>query len=162
MSIQIEIQGTIIDFPTSGSSPSWAPAVVEFAQAVEVAIAAAVGPYDIPVQTFSIDAYNTGGTDIPNLIFDNTQVRSATVIISTYRTNTSPSTQVAETRTVNIVYNPGNPTNEKWEIAEERVGNASIEFAIDDDGQFSFNCSSIGSGTHTGVISFSASALTQA
>jgi hypothetical protein len=158
---QITIQGTIVNFPDSGSSPNWAPAVIEFAQLVEVAINAAIGPYDVAAQTYNIDGYNTGGTDIPNLSFDNSVVRSAKIVISTYRTNTSPATTVAEQRDIDIIYNPTGPTNNKWEIEEERVGNASISFSVSDAGQFSFVTTSIGSGSHTGVLSFSARALTQ-
>jgi hypothetical protein len=161
MAIQIQIQGTVINFPSSGENPNWAPAVIEFAQLVEVALNAAIGPYDIAAQTYNIDAYNTGGIDIPNLSFDNSVVRSAKIVISTYRTNTSPSITVAETRDIDIVYNPTGPTNGKWEIEQERMGNASISFSVSDSGQFSFITTSIGSGTHTGILSFSARALTQ-
>jgi hypothetical protein len=162
MSVRIEIQGTVIQFPSSGNPQNWAPALVEFAQLVESAISVAVGAFDIPSQTFNIDVYDIGGTDIPNLIFDNTQVRSASVIISCYRTYDSPSTIKAETATIDIVYNPANPSTEKWEIAVERVGNSSITYSISDDGQFSFSCAELGTGgTHTGVLSYSAKALTQ-
>lgn len=34
MSIPISIKGTIIDFPSSGENPNWAPAVIQFAEAV--------------------------------------------------------------------------------------------------------------------------------
>lgn len=163
MSVQINIQGTIVNFPSSGESPSWAPAVVEFAQLVEGAITVAVGPYDVPSQTYNIDAFNTGGTDIPNLTFDNTVVRSARITISTYRTNTSPSTTLAETQDISVTYNPGNPTNNKWEIARVRSGgNALITFSISDAGQVSFVTQSSGVGTHTGILSFSAKTLEQA
>ncbi len=161
MSVRIEILGTVINFPSSGQDPNWAPAMVEFAQLIEEALNVAVGPYDVPPQTFNIDGYNTGGIDIPNLIFNNTVVRSANITISTYRTNTSPSVTVAETREISIVYNPTGPTNGKWEIAQDRVGDASISFEVSDDGQFSFVTTSIGAGSHTGILSFVGRALTQ-
>tara|TARA_R110000868_G_scaffold66014_9_gene197039 strand:+ start:5300 stop:5791 length:492 start_codon:yes stop_codon:yes gene_type:complete len=162
MSVQIQIQGTIVNFPSSGESPNWAPAVIEFAQLVEAALGVAVGPYDVTSQTFNIDGYNTGGTTIPNLTFDNSVVRSAKITISTYRTNTSPSIIVSETRDINITYNPSEATNNKWQIQQERTGgDASISFSVTDAGVFSFVTTSIGSGTHTGILSYSARALTQ-
>lgn len=163
MSVRIEIQGTVVNFPSSGQSPNWASAVVEFAQLVETALSVAVGPYDVPAQTFNIDGYNTGGTTIPNLTFDNTVVRSAVIDISTYRTNTVPAddSPLAETREITIVYNPANATSNKWDIAQERVGNANITFSISDAGAVSFVTTTSGSGTHTGILSFSARALQQ-
>jgi hypothetical protein len=161
MAVQITIQGTIVNFPSSGEPQNWSSPIVEFAQLVESALLSAVGPYDIAPQTFNIDAYNAGSTIIPNLEFNNSVVRSASVIISTYRSNTSPSVTVSETSEITIVYNPTGPTGNKWEIARERVGNSSITFTISDAGQFSFTTTSIGAGTHSGVISFAAKALTQ-
>lgn len=159
MAVRIVIRGTVIDFPSSGTQASWAAAVDQFAIAVEDALDIAVGQFDIPPQTQTIDAYNSGTADITNLLFSNTEVRSATVTITTHRTNTVPSVEYSEVSTIDIVYNASNPTNNKWEIAREQLGDASINFSISDVGQFSFTTTSIGSGVHTGKLSFSAKAL---
>jgi len=163
MSIQIEIQGTIVNFPSSGESPLWSTAIIQFAQLVETAVTSAVGTYDVTAQTYNIDAYDVGtNVVIPNLVFDNTVVRSATLIISTYRTNTTGPVTLSETRTIDIVYNPANATNNKWEIAQVRTGaSANITFNITDAGQFRFTTTTTGAGTHLGVLSFSGKALTQ-
>jgi hypothetical protein len=37
MSVRITIGSQVIEFPSSGADPNWAPAVIDFAQAVETA-----------------------------------------------------------------------------------------------------------------------------
>lgn len=155
----INIRGTIINFPNSGSAPNWAPAVIQFAEAVEAAILLSVGPFDVSPQTQNIDAFDTGTADITNLLFPPNEVRSATVTITTHRTNSVPSVEYDEVSTIDIVYNGLASAGSKWEISRERTGDALITFAISDIGQMSFTTSTTGSGTHLGTLSFSAKAL---
>ena len=162
MSIQIAIRGTVINFPSSSAAPNWAPSIIQFAQEVESALQLAIGTFDVAPQTMSIDSYNVSSlVDIPNLTFPTSNVRSAVINISVVRSGTSPSVTVTQTSEIDIVYNPTNPTNNKWEIAQSKVGDASIAFSITDVGQVQFTTTSITSGTHTGVISFTAKALQQ-
>lgn len=160
MSVQIVIQGTIIDFPTSDEAPNWADAVVQFAQAVEAAIAVAIGPFDLAPQVLNIDAYNPGtNIDIINLTFSTTQVRAADIFYSVYR-NTTTVTAV-EQGIIHIVYDPSAPVNNKWNISQERTGDASISFNITDVGQVRFTTTSLAGLNHTARLTFSAKALQQ-
>lgn len=158
MSIQITIGGTVIDFPSSAQSPNWAPGIIQFAQAVESALSTVVGPADIPAQTLNIDSYNPG-TDviIPNLSFSTTSVLSANIRYSVIRTTSM--TTVAEAGNISIVYNSTNPVNSKWEIERDYVGNASISFTITDAGQVKFSTTTLSGSSHTGTISYAATAL---
>lgn len=75
---QITIQNTVIDFPDSAQSPNWSEPVIAFAEAVELALASVVGPYDVPSQVLNIDAYNPGtDIEITALNFPSSEVRSA-------------------------------------------------------------------------------------
>jgi hypothetical protein len=167
----IVIRGTVINFPDSSASPNWAPAVIEFAQNVEAALQLAIGTYDVSPQTFSIDSYNIAGDindltndsgiEIPNLVFDASQVRSAEIRISVIRNGTSPAITVTQLSEISVIYNPTGPTGNKWEIAKRKIGDATIDFYITDTGQVKFSSGSITAGTHTGTLSYSARALEQ-
>ena len=67
MSTTIVIQGTVIEFPTSGESPNWAPAIVEFAEAVEAALQSVLGDFDVFPQTFILSNNANSNLNIPNL-----------------------------------------------------------------------------------------------
>ena len=162
----ITISGTPIEFPDTAQSPDWSTAVILFAQTVADSINAVKGPYDVSTQPFSIDAYNADpsndGIKLINLAFSPSVVRAAYIRYSVYRTTSSKS--VAETGQIVIVYNnayPPNPTGNKWEIAKERVGDASIDFYVDDNGQFYCKTYHLDGTSHQGTIIFSANALGQ-
>jgi len=156
----IIIQGTPIEFPDSDQSPNWAPAVIQFAQAVESALSIAVGTFDVSPQVMNIDAYNPGtNVNINNLSFSTTQVRGAFIQYTVYR-NTSTTT-VVEGGTIEIAYNPDGPVNNKWEISRVRTGDASITFSITDVGQMQFSTSTLGGIDHVGRLSYEAKALEQ-
>lgn len=160
MSIPINILGTIVNYPSSGEAPNNSVAQIQFAQLVAEALNSAIGAFDIAPQTQNIDADNAATADITNLIFPVTNVRAVTIYLAVYRTNTSPSVTVDEYNIINISYNPTRSSGNKWAIQRERVaGDASITFAISDTGQFSYTTTSIGSGAHTGFLSFVARTL---
>lgn len=176
MSVQINISGTIIEFPSSAQSPNWAPALIEFAQTVESALSGIVGPYDISPQV--IDIVNTGlETAIQNasvsLSFPTSTVRAANIRYSVYRSNSVPYTH-SETGLLTVVYNANAAIGYKWQIQRDFVGNitpegtsgnglttAGINFRIDDNGQLYYTAVSINSTGYTGKLSFAAQALTQ-
>jgi len=155
LAVDITIQGTIISFPESGGSPDWAPAVVEFAQAVEAALQSVAGTYDVPQQSFSLDSFNPGtAVDIPNLAFPITNVRAAFIKYSVYRTTTLEA--VAESGDMIIVYNSNTGI---WALAQERVGDSSISFSIANNGQLSFSTTVLSGTSHTGTLVYEARAM---
>lgn len=156
----ITIKGTPINFPDSGTSPNWAPAVIQFAQAVADALSLLVGTADVTPQNFTIDSFNpVTNQDLPNLQFSTSIVRAAFIRYSVYR-NTSTTT-VAESGIMIIVYNPANPTNNKWELIRDFTGDAQIDFNITDTGQVQFTTQTLGGLSHNGKIAFAAQALLQ-
>lgn len=158
----ITISGTPIAFPNTGASPVWSEAVIQFAEAVEEALSGLISTGDVAKQSFLLNAsHNTASNvTLTGLSFSIAVVRAAFIRYAVYRETTDPTTAY-EAGEMTIVYNAANPTNQKWELQQERVGDASISFTIDDAGQFYFTTTSIGSANHSGRISFVAQSLTQ-
>jgi hypothetical protein len=159
----ITISGTPIEFPDTAQSPDWSAAVILFAQTVADSINAVKGPYDISTQPFVIDTYpNNSNVILTNLAFSPSAVRAAYIRYSVYRID-SLNAPVAESGQIIIVYNSSNPVNNKWEIVQERVGDAKISFKVEDNGQFYFSTAALGGtlASHQGKITFGATALSQ-
>lgn len=156
----ITIQGTVIEFPESAQSPNWAEPVIQFAEAVELALASVVGPYDVPAQVLNIDAYNPGtDIDITALNFPATEVRSAFIRYALYRETSV--TSAYEAGEITIVYNPNGPVNQKWELGRRGLGDGSIDFSISDVGQISFTTGTLAGINHTGNLTFVAQSVLQ-
>jgi len=171
MSIQINIGGTIIDFPSSAQSPNWAPALIEFAQVVEASLSGIVGPYDIAPQV--MDILNDGAehpvqTPAASLAFPTATVRSATIRYSVYRNNDANNTQ-AESGMMTVVYNTESLS---WEMQRDFTGNVTpaggpgattsgITFRVDSTGQIYYTAATLSSPGYVGKLSFAAQALLQ-
>lgn len=157
MSIQINIQGTLIDFPSSGQSPNWAPAVIEFAQAVEEALSGVVGPYDVPPQVIDIQNGVTN-QNILALSFAPSVVRSAQIRYSIYRQNNDPYNE-AETGNMLVTYDGSN-----WTIERDFMSNQpspSVTFDILNTGQIRYTSTLKNAAGYSGKLSFAAQALEQ-
>lgn len=159
---QIIINGEPIAFPDTGTSPVNSEAQIQFALAVEAALSGLISTGDVSKQIYTLNVSQNTAVDVTltGLSFSTSVVRSTFIRYSVYREVTQPNA-VYEAGEMTVVYNPNNPTNQKWEKQQERVGDASITFSIDDNGQFSFTTTSIGSGTHSGQIAFVAQSLAQ-
>lgn len=158
MAVEIIIQNKVIEFPESGASPNWAPAVIAFAQAVEAALASVVGGFDVAPQVQNIDASNPAtDVDITNLNFPPVSVRSATIFYAVNRA--TDSAMAVEGGNLNIVYNANNPANNKWELAQYKTGEGFITFSITDTGQFQYTTQTLAGANHTGNITFRAVAV---
>lgn len=158
---KITIRGTEIEIPSSGASPSWAPAIVEAFQAIADAVNLSAGTFDVPPQTISIDAYNSSSNiDIDNLIFPPSDVRATTIFYTVYRqtSNSGPidAQEVSEAGTLECVYNNSRPSNQKWEIGRMGEGDAKINFNMTDLGQLQFSTTALTGINHTGIISYRA------
>ena len=112
----LNINGQIIDFPDVSESPNWADALIQFAQAVEGALAVAINQYDVPPQVFTLDAYNGLTAEIANLVFPPSQVRACTIFFSVWR----------KTSSVEIVF----PAQSSSVLISECSGIASTHFAF--------------------------------
>lgn len=157
----ITVNGVPIQFPDSGTSPNWAPAIIEFAQEVATALTSTSGPYDVSPQSQDISASNPGtaNTNITALNFSTTNVRGIFIRYTVQRSTNS--TSVYEAGDFIGVYNPNNSSGFKWDISQQRAGNAKIAFNITDTGQVQYTCTAISGTSHTGKITFAAQALQQ-
>lgn len=124
--IPIDINGTIIQFPNTGSSPVWSEAVIAFAEAVELALQASGSPFDIApaVQTLSsntnvnINLIGSGS----NLSFPSGSVASFVFTYSVYRVSSTLSQK--QTGTVIGVFDTFNSI---WGIQHEFAGDVQAD-----------------------------------
>jgi hypothetical protein len=158
----ITILGTPIEYPNTGAAPVNSEAQIQFAQLVEAALSGLISTGDVSKQSFALNASHNSASNVTltGLSFSVAVVRAAFIRYSVYRQTTDPTTAY-ESGEMTIVYNAANPVTQKWEVQQERVGDASISFSIDDNGQFSFSTTSIGTSNHTGLVSFVAQSLAQ-
>lgn len=156
----IQIQGTTIAFPDSAAEPNWAPAVIQFAVAVQDALVGIVGDFDITPQTFTIDSTaNNTPVNVPNLSFSTDQVRGAFIRYTIYRTTTTET--VAEAGEMQVVYNDDATIGSKWSIVREATGDGQIAFSITDTGQVQATLTSLSGTNHTGEINYTAQSINQ-
>lgn len=158
----INIQGSIINFPDSAQSPNWAPPIIQFAEAVAQALSTIVGPYDVSPQIYTMVSNVNTNVALPSLTFSTTFVRGAIITYTVYRNTTGIGAQtLAEVGTLEIVYNPNGPTNNKWEISDEHTGMSGVTFSVTDQGQVQFSSTDITGLDYTGFIGYTAKALQQ-
>ena len=158
----ITINSQVIEFPDSGASPNWAPAVIQFAQAVADAIALAGGTYDVAPQSYTIDAFNSAtNVDIPALSFPTSAVRAVFIRYSVFRS--TDSTSAYEAGDLITMYNPNNGIGVKWALSQGNItgSGAQITFNVTDTGQFQFSTTALAGANHAGKIVFEARSLEQ-
>jgi hypothetical protein len=158
MAIKITIQNQVIEFPESSENPNWAPALVEFAQAVEQAIGTISGTFDVAPQTINIDSQNPGTVEIKNLDFPPSDVVKADILYSVFRE--TDSVLVTEGGKLTVSYDESRPATQKWDIAQVRQGDGFVDFTISDIGRIQAEIKELPALlSHTGFISFRAVAL---
>ena len=161
----IVVNGTSITLPASGGSPNWAPAIIEAFEALADAVNAVTGTYDVAPQVQNIDADNASTNVVLNdLSFPPADVRSAVIYYAVYRNMTvSDVTEVTDAGTLEVNYDDSRATNSYWEVIRSGGStDASITFNMTDVGQVRFTTTSLGGGTHTGIVSYRAIALQNA
>lgn len=95
--------------------------------------------------------------NIPSFQFPPSEVKGAFVNYTIARVTSTASGY--ETGKLMLSYNPDNPTNNKWEIQREYIGEASVTFTITDAGQVRFSSTSLSGINHEGTITFTAQSL---
>lgn len=154
MSVVVTIQGTPIEFPTTGESPNWAPAIVEFAQATQEALEVSVAPGDISSRVVVLTSEINALVPITGLSFSSGTVRAAVVSYSVIRI--SDTQTKAESGNILVLYN-----DTGWSISRDYFGDADCTFNISPGGQLLITTPAIGGTYSSGSISFSAKALKQ-
>lgn len=156
---KITIQGTVINFPDSGASPNWAPSIIDFAEAVQDALAGVTGSYDVPPQVLSIPSEINTNVSIPRLTFPVSEVRSVIVTYAIYRESTD--TNEAEAGELEFVYDT---LAGEWILNREAVGTdvVNVTFDVTNTGQVRFSTSAMESGSYQeGTLSYQAKAILQ-
>lgn len=158
----ITINGQVIDAPDSGSSPNWAPAIVQFMLAVEQALAISIGTYDVAPQAFDLASFNAAtDVDITNLAFPTDAVRAVFIRYSIFRT--TDSNTIYEAGDMIAMYNPNNSVNNKWTLTTgNKTGSGGqLIFKVTDSGQFRFDSTALAGTNHAGKLVFDARSLEQ-
>lgn len=160
MSTNITIQGTVIAIPSSGQDPNWAPALIAFMEATATALSGVAGAFDVSPQVFDIDAYDSATVAIPLLSFPVSNVLSVQIAYSVKRSSDTPTTKV-DAGTLTMVFNSATVA---WELVRVGTtdGGANMTFSVSAAGVVSFTTTTIGGLNHTGVLLYSAKALTLA
>ncbi len=159
---QLIINSQVIEFPDSAESPNWAPAMIQFAQAVADGLAIAIGTYDVAPQSFTLDPYNSAtNVNIPNLSFPIANVRAVFIRYSIYRTTSTDTAY--EAGDMIAMYNPNNPVNQKWSLTRgnRTGGDGKMTFSVTDNGQFRFDSTALSGINHSGKLVFDARSLEQ-
>lgn len=157
----ITIKGTTIDLPASGSSPNWAPAIIEAFEALAEAVNSISATFDVAPQAQNIDANNSASNvDLNNLNFPSSEVRAATVYYTVYRitedSGPPDGQEVTEAGTLEINYNDAYPITQKWEMVRTFQGEGQVTFNITDLGQIQFSTTPLTGVNHVGIISYRA------
>lgn len=157
----IIIKGTPVNFPDSGASPNWAPAVIEAVEALADAVNSVTATFDVSPQVQNIDANNSStNVNINNLSFPPTDVRAAIIFYSVSRVTEDSGPpdgqEVSEEGIIEISYNGSDPVTEKWEIVRSYQRDAQITFSITDLGQVQFSTTPLTGINHTGILSYRA------
>lgn len=158
---KIIIKGTIIDLPSSGASPNWAPGIIEAFQAIAEAVNSVTGTYDVAPQVQNIDANNSStNIDLNNLIFPSVDVRAVTVYYTVYRKTDASGPpdgmEVTESGTLELNYNNARSVTQKWEIVRSGQSEAYIDFNVTDLGQIRFTTTALTGINHTGIVAYRA------
>lgn len=157
MSVVINIKGTPIVFPSTGESPNWAPAMIEFAEATADAIDTAVSPYDVPATVVNIIQAQIGPTfNISSLSFSTNVVRSVVISYSIIL-NKAVGTN-SESGTVYAYYDLSNTPY--WAVSRDYIGETYSDIGISNNGDVQLTISTA-YGYTSGKISFSAKVLEQ-
>lgn len=157
MSVVVTIQGTPIEFPTTGESPNWAPAVVEFAQATAEALLVAAGPFDLAQRIFDLTSDVNTNTDVTDLNFPTSAVRAGFIKYSVIRSGVNGliTTTLIESGNIVVVYDGAS-----WTLSRDYVGDANCVFNITPTGQVQISTTTL-TGYNFGRVSFSAQTLQQ-
>lgn len=161
MSIPLTIAGTTFLYPESGTDPNWGEQASAFAVAVTEALNTLLSPGDILQTQFAIDNDISVATNINGLLFDSGTVRAANISYALYRISTIAPSGNAETGTLYLIFDDSATVGTKWQMTQQKDGEAGVVFFIGDNGQLQYTSSDIDSVGYVGSIVFSAKTLSK-
>ena len=163
--IPITIGTTLIQMPNSGASPIWSQAIIQFVQAVELALQSSSSPFNISPSVMTL-ASNTN-TDIPltgtgaPISFPNGSVRGFVFFYDIYRYTSSTST--VQQGQVSGIFNSSTST---WELQHEFSGDVQANgqpystFDMNSSDQLLLTTVPLSSGTYNAASTISYYATT--
>lgn len=157
MPIKLNVRGTVYNYPIAGEDPNWGNEATELIVALVDTVALLVGPNDILETSFIIENGQVTSELVRGLYFNPVEVRAANISYSVYRTTAL--TSVVEAGEMLISYDANAPVNQKWQVIQRVNGNAATLFTVDDTGQFFYTSSTIAGVNYTGLMKFTAKAL---
>lgn len=157
--IELVIQGTTYEIPSSGEDPNWAEGLLAWIQAINETVNLLLGPDDILPRSANLLNNQAAPVLIRGFFFNPATVRAANIQYTIFRK--TDSTTVVENGEILLNYSADAPVNEKWKISQDRNGNSQILFTITDDGQFYYTSSNLVGANYTGILKFQAKALSQ-
>jgi hypothetical protein len=159
--VPININGITVNFPASGDSPNWSPAVIQAIELIAEALTISAGPFDIPPQNFVMTSNVNTNVPIPNLEFPVSAVQGSIIFYGVQRSTNS--TKVSQSGILILNYDPTQSPGSLWQITDEfasaNSNGADITFNVTDVGQLQFSTTSIAGTGHTGTINFRALAV---
>ena len=159
MSVELEVNGQIYNYPENRESPSWGEDASAWAVAVTDVLGSVVGPGDIVLTAASIANNQASPTNVVGLAFDTTSVRGALVEYAIYRVTTGGgATELAEMGSMYLAYKS---TAASWELAVVGLTNAGVTFSVTNTGQVQYTSTNITGSSYSGTIKFRARAIPQ-
>lgn len=150
----ITISGEDIDFPDSGQSPNWAPAIIRFAELVTQSLNSFAGPYDVSKQVISLNNDVNTNVDAPLLDFPTSAVRGAFIRYTVYRKSDTTTSVMAGN--LITVYNPDASPGNKWDLTNVFSGQNILTFNITDAGQVQYSTTALGGVYAEGTLTYTA------
>ena len=125
MAVEIDIAGTIVSIPSTGSQPVWSEPIIQGFEAIADALSGLVGEGDIGRQIFNLDNSHNPGTDVvlTGLSFNPTLIRGAFIRYTVARSTTSPDQSITEIGEMRVLYNIDNPSTTFSLITSRWIGN---------------------------------------
>lgn len=158
MSVQLTINGTTYNFPSSGQDPNWSESLIAWATALTDAFNSAIaGTGDILESSASIANNTSAATDVNGLLFTTSTVKSAIVNYQCYID--AGTTGNSETGVILLTYDDTGSVGNKWLMAAQKVGDAGISLSITDAGQVQYKSTDLGNASYTRRMVFSAKVL---
>jgi hypothetical protein len=160
----VTINGVTVNIPLSGSSPNWAPAIIQAFELIAEALNISAGPYDIPPQNYVMTSNVNTNVPIPNLSFPVTAVSGAIVFYGVNRSSSGVGAeQLSQTGLLILNYDPTQAPGFLWQVTDEFSSSSSsgaqITFTMSDTGQLQFSTTAITGTTPVGNINFRALAV---
>lgn len=156
MSTQVTISGSTYSIPNQGQSPPWGEDLSDLLSAMVSLLTSLQGSFDVVTTAFGIVNNQATPANVTGLSFNTSQVRSAIISYSAYRSTNS--SELSEAGQVYATYKSAAGT---WEIAQASVGSSGITLTITSSGQFQYVSTNMSGTSYVGKLTFKAIAFAQ-